>query len=88
MLGKYTTEGVKGASGARTKNITGQIEKAGGEVHFMHALLGEYDLAFLVDFPGNQEAMATSFALAKATGIAFSTLPAVTVQEFDTLIGG
>jgi hypothetical protein len=29
--------------------------------------------------------MATSAALAKLTGIAFTTLPAVTIEEFDRL---
>jgi uncharacterized protein with GYD domain len=51
----------------------------------MHALLGQNDLVFIADLPGNDTAMKASVALAKTTGIAFSTSPAVTVEEFDKL---
>jgi len=85
MFGKYTLEGIKGISTARTKKIAGLIEKSGGKVKSMHALLGEHDLVFIVDFPGNQEAMKASIAIVKLTGISFTTSPAVTVEEFDKL---
>uniref|UniRef100_A0A7C4NU78 GYD domain-containing protein n=1 Tax=Thermodesulfobacterium geofontis TaxID=1295609 RepID=A0A7C4NU78_9BACT len=52
----------------------------------MFALLGDYDLAFVLDFPGIKEAMATSVEIAKTTGISFKTLPAITVEEFDELV--
>jgi hypothetical protein len=41
----------------------------------------------IVDLPDTARAMATSAALAKSTGIAFTTAPAVTVEEFDKLAG-
>ncbi|HOY10850.1 MAG TPA: GYD domain-containing protein, partial [Candidatus Omnitrophota bacterium] len=77
MLGKYSAEGLKGASSARTKTAVAALEKAGGKVNSMYALLGEHDLAFIVDFPGVTEAMKVSLELAKLTGIAFVTSPAV-----------
>jgi uncharacterized protein with GYD domain len=86
MLGKYTTEGVKGASPDRTKKIQNLIQQSGGKVEAMFALLGEYDLAFRVSFPGPTEAMKASFAVARATGISFSTHAAIPVEEFDKLI--
>ncbi|MCI0745824.1 MAG: GYD domain-containing protein [Verrucomicrobia subdivision 3 bacterium] len=86
MLGKYSSEGVKGASAARTKTISGMIEQCGGRVDAMYALLGEHDLAFIVTMPGINEATKASFAISKATGIAFSTSPAMTVSEFDRLV--
>ena len=88
MLGKYSAAGVQGAKPARTKKAAALIEKCGGQVKSCHALLGRYDLAALVDFPGVKEAMKASFHLSKATGIAFSSLPAVSVEEFDQLISG
>lgn len=87
MLGKYTTEGVKGASASRTKKIADMIGQCGGKVEAMFALLGEYDLAFRVSFPGTAEALKASFTVAKATGITFSTHAAITVEEFDRLMG-
>lgn len=88
MLGTYRTEGIKAASPARTKTIIDLISKCGGRVSSMYALMGELDAAFLVSFPGNDEAMRASFALSKATGITFATHPAVPVEQFDRLISG
>lgn len=41
----------------------------------------------IADLPDNARAMAASMALAKSTGIAFTTAPALTVDEFDKLGG-
>ena len=87
MFGKYTLEGVKGITAERTKKVVETIEKSSGRVSLMYALLGIYDLAFVVDFPGIQEVMKTSVALTKLTGISFTTFPTVTVEEFDKLVG-
>jgi len=85
MFGKYTLEGIKGMSTTRTKKIVNIIKKSRGKVKSMHALLGDNDLVFIVDFPGNEEAIKASVAITKLTGIAFTTSPAVTVEEFDRL---
>lgn len=87
MLGRYSLEAVKGITAERTKKVVETIEKAGGKVSSMYALLGCHDLAFVVDFPGVSEAMKASIALTKLTGIGFNTSPAVTVEEFDKLAG-
>jgi uncharacterized protein with GYD domain len=85
MFGRYSPEAIEGISAARTKKVVNTIEKAGGKVSSMYALLGECDLVFIVDFPGVEEAMKASVALNKLTGISFSTSPAVTVEDFDKL---
>ena len=85
MFGRYSLEGLKQMSADRTKKIMSNIEKHGGKVHSMHALLGENDLVFIANFPGFEQAMKASVALTKLTGIAFSTSPVVTVEEFDKL---
>jgi hypothetical protein len=51
----------------------------------MYTLLGEYDLALVIDFPGIKEAIKTSIDLVKLTGITFTTFPAMTVLEFDKM---
>lgn len=86
MLGKYSSVAVHGITGERTKKVVADIEKAGGKVNSMYALLGAYDLAFIVDFPSVKDVLKTSIALTKATDICFSTLPAITVEEFDNMI--
>jgi len=87
MLGKYSVEAIKGITAERTTKVIDAIQKAGGKVNFMYALLGAYDLAFVVDFPSISEALKASVMLTKLTGIAFTTSPAVTVEEFDKLVG-
>jgi len=87
MLGKYSQESIKGISAARTKKVRKAIEKAKGKVDAIYVLLGNYDLAFVVDFPGTQEVVKTSIELTKLTGIFFTTSPALTVEEFDKMMG-
>lgn len=87
MLGKYSLEAIKGITADRTKKVTETIEKAGGKVNAMYALLGNYDLAFVVDFPGITEAVKASVTLTKLTGISFTTSPAISVEEFDRIAG-
>ncbi|MCX5702946.1 MAG: GYD domain-containing protein [Candidatus Omnitrophica bacterium] len=87
MLGKYSLEAVKGIAPERTKKVVETIEKVGGKVHSMYALLGCHDLAIMVDFPSNSEAIKASLVITKLTGIGFSTSPAVSVEEFDKIAG-
>jgi uncharacterized protein with GYD domain len=85
MFGKYSIESLKEMSAERTKKIISLVEKCNGKVNSMHAILGEYDLIFITEFPNIEQAMKASVGLTKLTGIAFSTSPAVSVAEFDKL---
>lgn len=87
MFGKYSAEGVKGISSQRSKKATDLIKKHGGQVKEVYAMLGMADLLVIVDLPGVEAAMQTSVALGKLTGISFCTSPAVTLEEFDKLMG-
>ncbi len=86
MLGKYSTEALKGISAARTKKATALIEKLGGQVKGIYALLGQWDLVCIVEMPSIEAAMQASVGLSKMTGIGFTTAPAVSVEEFDRLM--
>ena len=63
------------------------FKKHGGELRAAYATLGGVDLVMIADLPDNARAFAASAALAKSTGIAFTTAPAVTIDEFDKLAG-
>jgi uncharacterized protein with GYD domain len=86
MFGKYSLEASKEMSPARTEKAVNLIKKFGGEATAMYALLGEKDLVLIVNFPGIDQAMKASVALAKMTAISFTTVPAVPVQEFDKML--
>jgi uncharacterized protein with GYD domain len=87
MLGKYSLEAIKGISAERTDKAVEVIENSGGKVEAMYALLGNYDLALVIDFPTTSDAMKASIGLTKLTGISFTTSAAVTVEEFDKIVG-
>ena len=86
MFGKYSSEAVKGISPKRTKAAEDVIKKSGGKIESMYALLGEMDLVVILTIPGVEQAMKASVALSKMTGISFTTLPALPVEEFDKLM--
>jgi len=85
LFGKYSPESLKQISGERTKKAKEIIQKLGGKVRSMDALLGEKDLVFVVDLPGITEAAKASLALTKSMGISFTTSEAVSIDEFDKL---
>ena len=62
MFGKYSSEALNQMSAERTNKAVSLLNKFGGEVNSMYALLGEQDLVLIVDFPGLEQAMKASVA--------------------------
>jgi uncharacterized protein with GYD domain len=50
--------------------------------------LGEHDLVLIVELPDTEDAIKASVALNRLTGIAFRTMPAIGVPDFDKIIEG
>lgn len=86
MFGKYTTESLRGISSERTDKAVAVIKAHGGKIISMYAVMGEHDLVFTLEFPAEENALATSVALNKLTGISFTTSPVVDVEQFDKLV--
>lgn len=86
MLGSYSPESIRDISEERTQLAIDLVKKYRGTVDAIYILLGEYDLAMIVEFPDSQSAVKASIALTKETGILFTTLPAMTIDEFDKMI--
>ena len=87
MFGKYSVDAAKAISSKRTNQAMDLIKKNGGEFKTGYALLGEVDLVLVVELPDNEHAIQTSAALTKLLGIAFTTSPAMGLEQFDKLIG-
>ncbi len=83
MFGTYTAEGVKAISAKRTTGAVDVIKGCGGQLHSMHALLGQHDVVLVADLPDAKAAMRASIALNRLTGIDFSTAEAIPVEELD-----
>ncbi|NPU84249.1 MAG: GYD domain-containing protein [Syntrophaceae bacterium] len=86
MFGKYSTDAIKKVSPERTKKAIRIINRNGGKVISMYAVLGEHDLVLTLDFPDVEKALSTSVALNELTGITFVTSPVVDVEKFDKLV--
>ena len=87
LFGKYSPEAVKGISAKRTADANALIKQNGGELKAGYALLGGIDLVLIIDLPDTERAMKTSVALSKLLGISFNAAPAVSVEDFDKLMG-
>lgn len=85
MFGRYSSGSLKKISPKRTSQVSALIKNLNGQIVSMYALLGKYDLVFIVNFPGIDEAMKASIAISKMTGISFMTQAAVPVEKFDSM---
>ena len=86
MFGKYTSQAAQGISSERTDEAKSVIERHGGKVVSMYAVLGQHDLVLTLDLPDTETALGVSAELNRLTGISFVTSPVVEVEKFDTLI--
>ena len=86
MFGKYSLEAMKSVSAKRTDKAIALIKQNGGELTSAYVLLGEIDLVLIVNFPDMQSAMKASMALTKLMSVSFSTLPALSMADFDNLL--
>jgi len=85
MFGKYQQDSLNKIGPGRTYKAMDAIQKIGGRVKSVYALLGDDDLVFIVSLPGPAQATLASIALTKTTGITFRTSPAIPVEQFDAL---
>ena len=88
MFGKYSADSIKAISAERTGEAAALLKKHGGALKSGYALLGENDLVLIVELPSTEQAVKASVELSKMTGIAFTTSPAISVEDFDKLISG
>ena len=86
MLGQYTTESVKQISAKRSVKAQALIKQHGGKIKEGFAMLGENDILLIVEAKNVESAMKVSVGLTKLLDIAFTTSPAVSMEEFDKLM--
>ena len=87
LFGRYSMDAMEDISSERTEEATELVEENGGSVVSGYALLGDFDLVLICEFPGVEEAMKTSVQLSQMLEIGFTTYPAVSVEHFDRLVG-
>jgi uncharacterized protein with GYD domain len=87
MFGRYSAEAAGKISVERTRAAHQAVEKLGGQIKAIYALMGEYDVVLIVELPRMAEAMKASINLKRLTDISFFTAAAMPIEEFDQLVG-
>jgi uncharacterized protein with GYD domain len=85
MYGKYNPGALQEIGPERTEKAKDLVQENGGSIKACYALLGENDLLFVVNFPSIKGVVKASVEMGNLLGISFSTIPAITVDEFDKL---
>jgi len=86
MFGQYSGGSVKEISAKRTKDALALVKQYGGKVKDGYAMLGDQDLLIILEAKDNSTAMKISVGLSNLLDIAFTTAPAVSMDEFDKLV--
>ena len=87
MFGKYSHESLKDISAKRTNKAVEIIKNNGGELKAGYALIGKTDLVLIAELPDNDRALKASVQLSIQSGISFTTAPALSIENFDKLMG-
>ena len=85
MLGNYPHDGLTGVSAQRTHELIEFAKQMGGKLHDVYALLGQHDLALIVELPGNDDALKLTARLKSKFGISSTTFPAISIERFDQI---
>ena len=86
LLGEYSIDSLEEISAERTDQAEALVKQYGGRIRSGYVLLGAPDLVLITEFRNTEQAMKASIALAKLLGVAFTTAPAVSIEDFDKLI--
>ena len=86
IFGKSSSQELKEISLKYRAEVVSLVNDFGGNVRSMYIMLRERYLVLIFTFPGIKTAMSASIALSKLTGISFTTLPAVPIDEFNNIV--
>lgn len=88
MLSTLTDEGRKTLKSRpeRLQEVNKELEEMGGRVTYQFATLGGYDFVNVIEAPSNEVMARISMELGARGTIKIVTLPAVSIDEFVTLM--
>jgi uncharacterized protein with GYD domain len=87
-LMRWTKEGVEKIKESPTRLEAGKkaVESAGGKIINFYMLMGEYDMAIVVEAPDDATLARISLSLASKGGVRTQTLRAFTEDEYRKII--
>ncbi|MSQ30537.1 MAG: GYD domain-containing protein [Dehalococcoidia bacterium] len=85
----WTDQGVRNVkdSAARLDAAKKVFEAGGGRLIFFYMLMGEYDLATLIEMPNDEAATKALLSIGAAGNIRTTTMKAFTEAEYRAIIG-
>jgi uncharacterized protein with GYD domain len=89
-LMRWTKEGVEKIKESPTRLEAGKkaVESAGGKIINFYMLMGEYDMALVVEAPDDATLARISLSLTSKGGVRTQTLRAFTEDEYRKIISG
>ncbi len=89
-LASWTDQGIRDLKDApdRLDALKEAVSAAGGRVIFFYMLMGEYDMATLIEMPDDDAAAQVALRTGMSGNVRTQTMKAFTEEEFRTVIGG
>ena len=89
-LASWTDQGIRDLKSApdRLDAVKEAVQAAGGRVIFFYMLMGEYDMATLIEMPDDDAAAQVALRTGMSGNVRTETMKAFTEEEFRTVIGG
>ena len=89
-LASWTDQGIRDLKSApdRLDAVKEAVQAAGGRVIFFYMLMGEYDMATLIEMPDDDAAAQVVLHTGMSGNVRTQTMKAFTEEEFRTVIGG
>ena len=89
-LASWTDQGIRDPKSApdRLDAVKEAVQAAGGRVIFFYMLMGEYDMATLIEMPDDDAAAQVALRTGMSGNVRTQTMKAFTEEEFRTVIGG
>lgn len=89
-LMRWTKEGVEKIKDSPSRLDAGKkaVEAAGGKLKSFYMLMGQYDMAIIVEAPDDATLASISLSLASRGGVRTETLRAFTEDEYRKIISG
>ena len=89
-LASWTDQGIRDVKSApdRLDAVKEAVQAAGGRVIFFYMLMGEYDMATLIEMPDDDAAAQVALRTGMSGNVRTETMKAFTEEEFRTVISG
>ena len=89
-LASWTDQGIRDLKSApdRLDAVKEAVQAAGGRVIFFYMLMGEYDMATLIEMPDDDAAAQVALRTGMSGNVRTETMKAFTEEEFRTVISG